>query len=67
MPSDHPDTPPSSCDLDRFSADVRDVVFAEVKSNQEEEIFLTLKIRERGGTGSVRSLSFADQFSSKKQ
>lgn len=65
--TDHPDTPPSSCDLDRFSADVRNVVFAEVKSNKEEEIFLTLKIREGGSTGSVRSLSFADQYSSKKQ
>lgn len=61
------DGPPKSCDLDRFSTDIRNFVSAEVTTNKQGELFITFKIRDGNNPTDVHSLTFADQYASKRK
>jgi uncharacterized caspase-like protein len=59
--------PPSSCDLDHMSTDIRNVVSSEVTTNKQGEVFLILKIRDGNNSADIHIVSLADQYASKQK
>lgn len=61
------DGPPSSCDLEHSSTDIRNVVSSQVTTNKQGEVFLILKIRDLHNPADLRSVTLADEYASKEK
>lgn len=59
------DKPPTHCDVNQLSGDIRNVVSTEITHNKQGEIFLRIKIHDPKHPDDIRTENFADEQSTK--